>query len=97
MANIEWTNARNELVAAVQKLGFRAELGNEIARQLGTPKAMERMLAYIRYVKPKTEELLVDEMLAICTDIEAWRRKKAGQEANARYTEMLNSGLPEDD
>lgn len=93
MANEEWTAARNELVNAVKKLGFPAELGNEIARQLGTPKAMSRMLAYIRYVKPKTEELLVDEMLAICTDIAAWRKKKEGEEANARYTEMLYYGI----
>jgi len=32
----------------------------------------------------------VDEMLAIRAEIEAWRNKKASEEANARYNEMLN-------
>ena len=34
-----------------------------------------------------------DEMLAICSEIDAWRDKKASEEANARYNEMLYYGL----
>ena len=29
--------------------------------------------------------VLVDEMLAICAEIETWRQKKESQEAQARY------------
>ncbi|ETP70940.1 hypothetical protein UYO_3118 [Lachnospiraceae bacterium JC7] len=37
--------------------------------------------------------LVVDEMLAICSEIERWREKKATEEANAKYNEMLYYGL----
>ena len=78
---------------AVESLGFPAELGEAIAKYLGSPKAMERMIAYLHYVKPESEELVVDEMIAIRSEIDAWREKKASEEANARYNEMLYYGL----
>ena len=40
-----------------------------------------------------TIPLVVDEMLAIRSEIDAWREKKASQEANARYNEILYYGL----
>ena len=89
-----WSRTRDELVDIIESLGFPAELGEAIARILGSPKAMERMISYLRYVKPKTEELVVDETLAIRSEIDAWREKKASERANARYNEMLlNGGL----
>ena len=54
---------------------------------------MERMMAYLYNVKPRSAELVVDEMLAICSDIDAWRNKKASEAANARYNEILNGSL----
>ena len=93
MANEEWRRARDELVSSIVQLGFPKELGIEIAKNLGSPKAMERMKAYLHYVKPGSVELVVDEMLAICSEIDAWRDKKAGLEANAKYNEMRYYGL----
>lgn len=87
---MEWARSKDELVAAVKKLGFPESLGLQIAKELGSPKAMERMLAYLYYVKPRSAELIVDEMLAIKSDIDAWRKKKASEEANAKYNELLN-------
>ena len=92
----EWLRTKDRLVAAVQSLGFPAELGEQIAKQLGSPKAMERMLGYLYNVKPDKVELIVDEMLAICSNIDSWRDKKASEEANARYNEVLNYGLTDD-
>ncbi len=92
---ILWSRTRDELVMAMESLGFKAELGEAVARHLGSPKAMERMIAYLSYVKPQTEELVVDEMLAIRSEIDAWKEKKASEEANARYNEILNRGLAE--
>ena len=86
----EWTNTKNRLVSEIRHLGFPEELGNEVARNLGSPKAMERMISYLQYVKPKKAELVVDEMLAICSEIEAWREKKESQQANAKYNEYMN-------
>ena len=58
---------------------------------------MGRMISYLDYVKPKSEELIVDEMLAIRSEIDAWKEKKASEEANARYNEMLYYGLGTED
>ena len=84
-----WAQARDRLVAAVTALGFSAELAELMAKQLKSPKAIDRMVSYIRQAHPRTEEMLVDEMLAICTEIETWRQKKESQEAQARYNSWL--------
>ncbi len=89
----EWTWARDELVKEMCSLGFADELGEAIAKQLGSPKAIRRMSAYLYNVKPQSEELVVDEMIAICSEISAWKDKKMSEAANAGYTEMLNYGL----
>ncbi len=53
------------------------------------PAILRRMVSYIRQAHPRTEEMLVDEMLAICAEIETWREKKESQEAQARYNARL--------
>ena len=90
MSYSEWTNTKEELVAALTSLGHPEELGELIARQLGSPKAIRRMTSYLYQVKPRNAEEVVDEMLAISAEIEAWRRKKASEQANASYNEYLN-------
>ena len=40
----EWVRAKNQLVSVVKQLGFPEELGEQIAKQLGSPKAMNRMM-----------------------------------------------------
>lgn len=96
-SRMEWARSRDQLVSAVRDLGFPEELGEQIAKQLGSPKAMDRMMGYLYNVKSKSAELIVDEMLAICSDIDRWREKKASEEANARYNEILYYGLVDED
>lgn len=91
--NQEWIRAKQEMLNSLAELGYPPELGDEIAKNLGSPKAMWRMTSYLDKVKPESVELVVDEMLAIRTEIEAWRSKKASEEANAKYNEMLNSRI----
>ena len=93
----DWVRKKNELVAAIKHLGFPAALGEQVAANLGGIKAMDRMIAYLSYVKPNKAELIVDEMLAICSDIDAWHKKKDSQEANAAYTDWLEYGTDGDD
>ena len=93
----EWADARDALTKALVSLGFPEELGDIMARNLGSPKAMERMMAYLREVRPKKIELVVDEMLAICSEIAAWRERKESQRANARYNQILYYGLETDE
>ena len=84
-----WAQARDRLVAAVTGIGFSAELAELMAKQLKSPKAIDRMVSYVCQAHPRTEEMLVDEMLAICSEIETWRQKKESQEAQARYNAWL--------
>lgn len=91
--NYEWLRTKERLISELKTLGFPKELGDEVARQLGGIKAMERMIAYLKYVKPRSAELVVDEMLAICSDIGAWRKKKEAEEANSAYNELLDEGF----
>ncbi len=90
---IIWEQARNSLVSMIVLLGFPEELGDLIARQLGSPKAIDRMTAYLEYERPSDARVIVDEMLAISAEIEAWREKKESQESNAAYNELLYYGL----
>ena len=88
-----WVRSRDDLVLAIRDLGFPEEFGQLIARQLGSPRAIDRMTAYLYHAKPASMEEIADEMLAIQSEIDAWREKKASQEANARYNEILYYGL----
>ena len=92
-----WASTKEQLVRTVEELGFPAELGDAIAKNLGSPKAMDRMIAYLHYVKPQSEELIVDEMLAIRSEIDAWRKKKEVEETNARYNEMRYYGFTDEE
>ena len=51
------------------------------------------MTAYLDCEKPREINLVVDEMLAIRSEVDAWKEKKASEKANARYNEILYYGL----
>jgi len=86
-----WAQARNRLAKAVGVLGYPEEFADLLAKQLGSPKAIDRMTAYLYQAKPGSVEMIVDEMLAIRAEIDAWREKKANQEAQAGYSAWLSS------
>ena len=86
-----FSQARDRLVQAVTSIGFPAELADLCARQIGSPKVVDRLTSYICNVRPKSEELLVDEMLAIADQISTWRDKRESEETQWRYTMWLNS------
>ena len=92
-SNSDWSLAAGELVATIKDLGFPEELGRQVARQLGGIGAIKRMTAYLCYERPKKAEIIVDEMLAICSDIDRWKQKKIAEEANEKYNELLYYGL----
>lgn len=86
-----WSMSRNRLAAAVADLGYPEEFANLLAKELKSPKAIDRMVAWLDHARPGSMELIVDEMLAICSEMDAWREKKKSQEAQAGYTSWLNS------
>ncbi|MBO4310309.1 MAG: hypothetical protein J5856_04465 [Lachnospiraceae bacterium] len=89
--NSEWIQAKNELMKAMASLNFPERLGEEVCKNLKYPAAIRRMTAYLYNVRPKTAELVVDEMLSICSEIEAWKDKKASEHAWASYNDWLNN------
>jgi len=94
-----WALARNRLAASVADLGYPEEFADLLAKQLKSPKAIDRMASWMDQARPNSMELIVDEMLAICAEIDAWREKKESQEAQAGYSSWLNSAarLRDDD
>ena len=88
-----WARCRDDLVEVLELLGFPRELGEIAAKELGSPKAILRMTSYLYQARPDTMEMVVDEMLSICSEIEAWRRKKASEEANLRSAYVLRHGF----
>ena len=92
-----WAQSRDRLISEVTALGFPAELAELMARQLKSPKAIDRMTSYVRQAHPRTEEMLVDEMLAICAEIDTWRERKESLQAQAMYTAWLGSDDREPD
>lgn len=93
----EWLYERECLNKALSGLGLPTELGDAMAKQLGSPKAIRRMTAYLYNERPTSAEVVVDEMLSISEEIEAWREKKAAEEANAAYNDLLWHGLGTED
>ena len=87
---MEWSMARAELCREVLSLGFPAEFGDLLAKELGSPRSIQRMIAYLRCTRPHSVEMIVDEMLAIRSEADRWREIKESQEAQAAYTAWLN-------
>ena len=85
----EWSEARDRLRKAVTTLGYPSDLADLLAKELGSPRGIERLTSYIYHAKPGTLETLVDEMLAIKGQIDAWRSKKESEEAQASYNARL--------
>ncbi len=92
-----WRFSRDQLAEAVAGLGYPEELADLLAKQLGSPKAIDRMTSYIRQAKPRTLETVIDEMLAIKAEIDAWREKKEAREAQAGYNAWLWERKPDSD
>ena len=85
----QWADARDQLAAALDAAGYPRELAEIMAKQLRSPRSIDRMTAYVRHGYAKNMEMLADEMLAISADADSWREKKESQEAQARYNAYL--------
>lgn len=86
-----WALSRNGLAKAVASLGYPEEFADLLAKQLGSPKAIDRLTSYLYHAKPRSMEMIIDEMLAIRAEIDAWRERKESLEAQEGYSRWLNS------
>lgn len=68
-----------------------------VTKQLTTDYTRTRMLGYLyRYESPSIEEV-VDEMLAILSDRDAWVQKKTMEQNQAKLNELYARGLGVED
>ena len=70
-----WSHTRDKLISALTELGYPEELGDAIAKHIGSHKGIERMISYLRQVRPNKVELVVDEMISIRSEMTHGRRK----------------------
>ena len=82
--------AREELVAAIEELGYPGEFGEVIAHELGGEHSMRRMIGYLRGAHPHSPEEIADEMLAILQLRHRWVEQKVSEHANASMTAFYN-------
>ena len=87
----QWALSRDGLAKAVASMGYPEDFADLLAKQLGSPKAIDRMASYLRQARPASIEMIIDEMLAIRAEIDAWREKKENRAAQAGYNAWLNS------
>lgn len=69
------------------KKGFDEELS---FTYMNTDYTATRMLGYLYRLSAPTEEMVVDEMLAILEDRERFRKKHESEEAQAAITRFYN-------
>ena len=87
----KWARSRDKLAAAVVSLGYPEELAGVLVKQLKSPGAIDRMSAYLSHARPGNLEMIVDEMLAICAGMDAWRERRESREAWAEYNTRLSN------
>ena len=88
---------RKELIGTIVRMGYPASFGEAIAANLRTEKPMRRMIGYLGYVRPHSEEEIADEMLSIMDDRDRWIKKKEAEYYNSRYNELLCYGLGQEE
>ena len=81
----------DEELAEYQESKSMEELADLLAKELKSPKAIDRMASWIRLARPRSMEAVADEMLAIRAEIDAWAEKKESEAAQAGITDWLNS------
>ena len=86
----DYKDACRKLCTAVMKLGYPEELANAIAKNLHSSKMIDRMIVYLKSVKPRSADEVVDEMLALMSDRDRWVKKKEAEYCNEKNNEWMN-------
>ena len=81
----------DEVYKELKKKGFHEGLCKEIAyKYMNTEYKATRMLGYLYRQTVVSEELVVDEMLAILEDCEKFRHKHEAKKANEAISRWYN-------
>lgn len=83
-----------EVYRALVEKGFPDGLCKEIAyKYMNTDYTATRMLGYLYRMTDPSEEMVVDEMLAILDDRDRFRKKHEMEEVQAAVNKIYNEGL----
>ena len=83
-----------EVYRELVEKGFPEGVCKEIAyKYMNTDYTATRMLGYLYRMTDPSEEMVVDEMLAILDDRDRFRKKHEMEEAQAAVNKIYNEGL----
>lgn len=86
-----------QVYEALLKKGIPEELCREMAEKyLNTDYTATRILGYLYGHEEVTEEMVVDEMIAILEDRERFRKKQEAERANAAITQWYQEERKEE-
>lgn len=83
-----------ELYLELKRKGFHEDLCKQIStKYLNTDYTATRMLGYLYRFENISEEMVIDEMLAILEDRNRFREKHESERANAAITRLYQEGF----
>lgn len=85
-----------ELYLELQRRGYDEKFCRLISRELHTDFTARRMLGYLRQFPSLPMEEVVDEMLAIEADRDAWIKKKQSEHAQQSINEFMMFGADDE-
>ena len=91
------TELSMQLYHMLVERGYHEELCDVITKNLNTDFTAARMIGYLCQYSHLKEGEVVDEMLAILNDRNAFIKKKETEEAQAKINEMYEFGLGVED
>ncbi len=75
------------------KMGYPESLCRVVSGELSSEMTAARMMGYLSHYSQASEEQVVDEMLAILSDRDAWIRKKQMEENQQKWNRFLAEGF----
>lgn len=85
---------KSRLYQVMKEMGYPEDLCEVVSREMRSEISETRMIGYLyHYSKPSVEQV-VDEMLAIQSDRDAWIQKKQMENTQAKWNQFLNEGFP---
>lgn len=87
------TELSMQLYQLMVEKGYPEELCELVTQNLNTHYTASRMIGYLSHYSYLPDLEVVDEMLAILSDRDAFKKKKEAEKANAAISELYRFGL----
>lgn len=90
------TEMSMQLYHMMKDRGYPEPLCDLVSKNLNTDFTAGRMIGYLSHYSSLPDVEVVDEMLAILSDRDAWIRKKEAEHANETISRVYRFGLDEE-